>query len=955
MKSVNLSPPVHMGLAILSGFSYPFCSLLPPTRKEPAMSTLHLFARQSPEGLTYLAVPPGQEPPRALPGPLWSRELSLPDSSLSCRACLLPQAGTDSPQEPPFVPFRDILGSFPLWRDLLTHARHRFLCVLGEWQRFSLDKEKDLIVSLFRDGEDLLYTLSTPNHHSGNLIRNLAALCRLPLAQGEAGLLVIEGEIPCYINAYNEPVYIFRLGGTKVANITPGGDIEMKASVPSISKTLMSQTKDYRIPLERTLLKTYIPSSCKFHTDLHTHMNANLSADLLIALGIFHQVRYPLYYIRKLKLVLTPDQEALLSRRREQTAAAFEDSTLTGKYLSRRIDDHTYLNFASLILDSPENARINIPRIRASLAVLKDGQAVFSNVEKVYLYRYVFTRGVPAEDPVSLHGIGAIPDPDIRHALLCMLQDRENPAYSSNTLFQNKLLWIARSFASRGVNYAEISDTSLVKPQTAASLLAQIHAVMPAISEETGVMLRFLAAIRRVPLTILKDSIPSTSETEQSLQVLSAVAMDPYVAGSDILGEEINDIRDISEVVREIVAIAAREPTFVVRIHAGENDSLRDNVANSLQCVVHALAPGQPMPSLRIGHGLYTTNLRSSSGLALLSSLRQHGAVLEFQITSNVRLNNLSLVEKHPLREYLGAGVQCVQGTDGGALYGTDSIDEQLALQKLLSLTEEEMRTMRAAEDAVCTAGRAAFSRKLTQLNDAREGLSVQDFYTWRIRSALSVPIPLLTARQQEDSALCLQDQIAELPGDRIPVILAGGSFNNDRHRTSIHPEGRTLIRMLLDHGHPEEMFFVVGHELSGYERLLVEENKGRFDIYAFVPSRISAAQCQRLRESQLKIRIAIEPFSGGTYKSISYEIFKRRFAVLVALDGNSAAVNLIQEARNARIRSGIFINPRSRMLMVKARSLQGYTTLITDPALSCTDILRLVRQGRPSAPIQDQ
>ena len=85
--------------------------------------------------------------------------------------------------------------------------------------------------------------------------------------------------------------------------------------------------------------------------------------------------------------------------------------------------------------------------------------------------------------------------------------------------------------------------------------------------------------------------------------------MIPYVAGSDILGEEINDIRDLAPVIREIVRIAEDVPGYVVRIHAGENDSLRDNVANSIRCVGRAAA-GQKMPHVRIGHGLYTANLQ---------------------------------------------------------------------------------------------------------------------------------------------------------------------------------------------------------------------------------------------------------------------------------------------------------------------------------------------------------
>ena len=55
--------------------------------------------------------------------------------------------------------------------------------------------------------------------------------------------------------------------------------MELKASVPAISKTLMSQTKDYRPGIEKTIVKTYIRSECKFRTDLHTHLNDNLPPD----------------------------------------------------------------------------------------------------------------------------------------------------------------------------------------------------------------------------------------------------------------------------------------------------------------------------------------------------------------------------------------------------------------------------------------------------------------------------------------------------------------------------------------------------------------------------------------------------------------------------------------------------------------------------------------------------
>ena len=70
-----------------------------------------------------------------------------------------------------------------------------------------------------------------------------------------------------------------------------------------------------------------------------------------------------------------------------------------------------------------------------------------------------------------------------------------------------------------------------------------------------------------------------------------------------------------------------------------------------------------------------------------------------------------------------------------------------------------------------------------------------------------------------------------------------------------------------------------------------------------------------------------------GLYKSFSYEIFKRMPSVLLAFDGNSAALNLIQEARNGRESCTIFINPRSRGLAVKAKMLEGYVRPLKDAA----------------------
>ncbi|MBR3234835.1 MAG: hypothetical protein IKG11_04380, partial [Atopobiaceae bacterium] len=759
---------------------------------------------------------------------------------------------------------------------------------------FYLDKEKDLVVDLFREEDELHYVLRTPNHGTGNLITNLASLCNLDLQTDEDGLRVIRGTLPCYIDGSNRMVYIFRLLGTKVANIYPNGRIDRKAYIPAIAKTLMSQTKDYRQDFSKTIVKTYILRECKFRTDLHTHMNANLDPDVLIALGIHHQIRYPLYYIRKLGLRLSREQEQLMTTRRAQTAMELSDSMLKGKYLDRRIDDKTFLNFASLILENLENAAWNIPRIRASLAIMKDGQAVFTNLEKVYLYRYVFCKGEPADDPIQIDNIERIPDHDIIQVLTAMATDRSNPAFANNSIFQDKLLWTARGYARCGIDYAEISDTTLAKPDGAPHMLAEVHAVMPAITQQTGVTLRFLAAVRRTPLTIVKDRIASEDSMRKNLQTIRAIAGDPYVAGSDIVGEEINDIRDLAPVLTELDRIAADHSTFTIRVHAGENDGLRDNVANVIKCIQEGLAPGQPMPLVRIGHGLYTRNLTSIKGRQFLEELRDSGAVLEFQITSNVRLNNLSQLEHHPLRQYLAACIPCVQGTDGGAVYGTDSIDEQLALGNMLNLSKEELVAMHRAEDVVRNRGLAALEEKMQSFAKEAGADDVEAFYATRVQVQQQPEETLLDLPDSWDSTEVFSDMIEELPCDRVPVIVVGGSFNNDRHVTRRRRDVCALLDDVLAKGDPSKMLIVIGHSLSGYEQYVVKKNRGKFDIYAFVPSRISPAEAQALKQAGVRIRVSIEPSPMGIYKSFSYEIFKRRPSVLIGLDGNSSGANMI-------------------------------------------------------------
>lgn len=804
-----------------------------------------------------------------------------------------------------------------------------------------LDNEKDIIVKLYQSCEDeLTYILETPNHGTGNLITNLAKICGLETIKNKQDMKIIKGTIPLSINGDFEEVYIFRLGGVKIANIYPNGKIEIKAEIPSIMKTLMSQTKDYKFGTDKTIIKSYLLKKEKFRTDLHTHMNANLTPDLLIALGISRQIKYPLYYIKKLDLKITKAQEKEIMKQRKEVEKQFENSTLMGKYLTRRIDDNTFINFADFILNNLKNAKENIEKIRKSLAIMKDGQAVFTNLEKVYIYRYIFAKGIDSEEKIKLdlEKIEQIPQKDIKDAVIKMLEDKKfGSPYRKNTLRQDKLLWVARQYQKQGIYYTEISDTTLTKKgEPAIELLEEVHEIMPKIEKETGVKIRFLVAIRRIALTIIKDKIQGSGYLREALSVLKAVSKSPYVVGCDFVGEEINDISELQPVIEEIVQYIEKEDkNYTIRVHAGENDSLINNVYNSIECVKNSLKEGQKMPKIRIGHGLYTPELSTKEGRKLIKQIKDSGTVLEFQLTSNVRLNNLSKIENHPLKKYLDEGVKCVQGTDGCGLYGSDTIDEQLALKNLLGLDSQYFEKMKAVENEIIKNSDKYFENKSKKFEKFLNGRTIRKAVLEEEYKIIDKDLKKnikLRLTEKINSEQELKDKIKELPVDKIPIIVAGGSFNGQNNQTIAYDEEAEILRKLVENIDEEKAFFVIGHKIEGYEKKVLDLCKKinpKIEVYAIIPNMIEKDVRDRiLKENLAGIRISTESEDFGIYKSFNYEIFERRPSIVIALDGNSPVLNLIQEAKNGKAKAKIYLNKLNKSLRSKARTLQGYVTL---------------------------
>jgi ADP-ribose pyrophosphatase YjhB (NUDIX family) len=246
------------------------------------------------------------------------------------------------------------------------------------------------------------------------------------------------------------------------------------------------------------------------------------------------------------------------------------------------------------------------------------------------------------------------------------------PLTKAPPMFLPLLRTIAADYARVGVRYVELSLGSVVE----AKVLRLVHQELPRIEEESGVTLRFLAAISR------------HDDPEWDLDLLErikALAGSAYLVGVDVMGHETNSTTAFSPLLRSFRDWASRErPGFVIRVHAGESPSHPENVRLALE------AAAGPEIELRIGHGLFGVDDET------LEAIVRAKAIVEFNLDSNVALNHLQSARAVPLRRYVDAGVRIVLGSDGYGIYQTSP--EALVRAAALAGLDRERLTERVGQ-----------------------------------------------------------------------------------------------------------------------------------------------------------------------------------------------------------------------------------------------------------------
>lgn len=294
--------------------------------------------------------------------------------------------------------------------------------------------------------------------------------------------------------------------------------------------------------------------------------------------------------------------------------------------------------------------------------------------------------------------------------------DSDNPE-----LVRNYILKIAENYAKSGVKYCELSVCTWMfqgsSPQESEYRHKMFKDAVSEAKEKYGVDIAFLLATPRQK----RDNTSLMNFTRSFINEANF----PLVAGIDLLGHEKTSNKDYAYIFAAAANLCAKNgwKHFTIRSHAGESEEYEDNIKDFLKAVLSEIdvlkKKGEIKdpdfyPDIRIGHGLH-------GGLdeETLALIKQTGAIIEINASSNLSLNNINELKQIPIRKYLDMGVRVVLGSDGAGLYGTDARQEALIAQQL-GVTKQELREMMNFE-------RGYIDNKLKEANE-RGKKDIQDY-----------------------------------------------------------------------------------------------------------------------------------------------------------------------------------------------------------------------------------
>ena len=406
------------------------------------------------------------------------------------------------------------------------------------------------------------------------------------------------------------------------------------------------------------------------------------------------------------------------------------------------------------------------------------------------------------------------------------------PFTKNPTMFMPIIREIAKDCQKNGVKYMELSLSSVISD---VSQLKQLEQEMPKIEQETGVQIRFLGALWRH-----SDKEWNDDETDR----LKVSAQSPYIVGCDVMGHETNSTMEFYGNIKELAKYAIQhDPNFVIRVHAGENPLFKANARQVLLAIEEAhyelsqtSKTPLPYPQVRLGHGIYGFDEPApwdekdrTKDISMQQLCDEIKPIIEFNMSSNLSLNNINGLPEIPIKKYVDNGIQVVLGTDGKGIYSTD-LDQEMILAHQAGLSIEDLKSISRTEDRII---QRAQQRFVQQKHATSEQISEQlkTCYSGgapkynkqveeRYREEYSQLQASLGEKIANTGAITDLDQIKKDVAGKTPILITGSS---QKHWPKISKENQVKIQITLDvlmrAIDPDKAYLMTGGTNHGVER----------------------------------------------------------------------------------------------------------------------------------------
>lgn len=262
----------------------------------------------------------------------------------------------------------------------------------------------------------------------------------------------------------------------------------------------------------------------------------------------------------------------------------------------------------------------------------------------------------------------------------------DNYDYALSLAMYSLLKRSLESLKNMGIMYAEISYSNIRVINNIEQLIKEDE------NKIDGIKYKILIGINRNK---------GVSDFRKASKKIKDLSTSDSICGCDIFGyERPIDMTEksiyASKIYYLLEAIKSHNETNTLRIHSGEfsgkNNMLNTEMLLSNLDRIEREKRIEVLPTeIRIGHGI---NMDRTSSLSEL--LKRYKVIVEFNITSNHRLGNVTPLQndiyKRILDYYIDNSIEVVLSTDGNGVYSTSPYEEAIIAQELVGDRIEYLR-----------------------------------------------------------------------------------------------------------------------------------------------------------------------------------------------------------------------------------------------------------------------